>query len=376
MGLTPPYAFNYHRNKSDRAFHGLAFANFNAPHEAQAAVDTLNDFELEGRRLRVELKKRLPAEEEQRQRLARQSRRQLTQPSPIAPPVNVFGRTTPVPLEQQAQQLEASLESDILDPQLRPRIVFREAKTPTPEAGAFHFLVMADVELDMNDVETLGFYTHMQLFRNTPETQGATLQFPPTLTPQQRNIVHTLAAKLNLDHTSHGSGSERYILVSRRSSPRPELRPQVSSPEIPGYRPFPLEQELLPSTPTPRLRSVASMGNLRSQRSRDQVPPMPSLRYDIFSQGYEHFDPFAAPPRLAHRTSQESASSGSRFHPTRQPIGPPQDQSRGFTERPSREFNIRPIGSGAKPSGSSHGSGSRESRGGSDIMQELHIPHH
>ena len=27
LGLVPPYAFNYHRNKSDRAFHGLAFAN-------------------------------------------------------------------------------------------------------------------------------------------------------------------------------------------------------------------------------------------------------------------------------------------------------------------------------------------------------------
>ena len=78
LRLVPPYAFNYHRNKSDGTFHGLAFANFNAPYEAQAAVDALNNFKLEGRRLRVEVKKRLPMEEEERQRLARQSRRQLT----------------------------------------------------------------------------------------------------------------------------------------------------------------------------------------------------------------------------------------------------------------------------------------------------------
>ena len=65
LGLVPPYAFNYHRNKSDRAFHGLAFANFNTADEAQAAVDVLNNYELDRRRLRVELKKRLPAEEEQ-----------------------------------------------------------------------------------------------------------------------------------------------------------------------------------------------------------------------------------------------------------------------------------------------------------------------
>src|SRR5271169_7152924 len=69
LGLVPPYAFNYHRNKSDRAFHGLAFANFNTAHEAQAAVDVLNNYELDRRRLRVELKKKLPAEEE-RQKLA------------------------------------------------------------------------------------------------------------------------------------------------------------------------------------------------------------------------------------------------------------------------------------------------------------------
>src|SRR5436190_2908835 len=77
LSLVSPYAFNYHRNKSDRAFHGLAFANFNAAHDAHAAVDVLNNFELGGRRLRVELKKKLPAEEE-RQKLARQTRRQVT----------------------------------------------------------------------------------------------------------------------------------------------------------------------------------------------------------------------------------------------------------------------------------------------------------
>src|SRR5271170_5974068 len=90
MGLIPPYAFNYHRNKNDKSFHGLAFANFNSSTDAQAAVDVLNNYELDRRRLRVELKKRLPVEEEQRQRLARQSRRQLVQQ-----PSQVFGSSPP-----------------------------------------------------------------------------------------------------------------------------------------------------------------------------------------------------------------------------------------------------------------------------------------
>src|SRR5271156_5215373 len=79
LNLTPPYAFNYHRNRADGSFHGLAFANFTNPNEALDAVNVLNNFELERRRLRVELKKRLSPEEEQRQRLERQARRQTGQ---------------------------------------------------------------------------------------------------------------------------------------------------------------------------------------------------------------------------------------------------------------------------------------------------------
>jgi hypothetical protein len=66
LGLVPPYAFNYHRDKTSGSFHGLAFANFKAPHEAEAAVVALNNFRLDTRQLLVELKKRLPAEEAQR----------------------------------------------------------------------------------------------------------------------------------------------------------------------------------------------------------------------------------------------------------------------------------------------------------------------
>jgi RNA recognition motif-containing protein len=132
LGLTPPYAFNYHRNRSDRAFHGLAFANFNAPHEAQAAVDTLNNYELSGRRLRVELKKRLPAEEEQRQRLARQSRRQLT--SSTSGTIGIQ-EGSPGPSGGIPQELRYVGMGEMLDPQLRPKIVYREPSTPSPTAG-------------------------------------------------------------------------------------------------------------------------------------------------------------------------------------------------------------------------------------------------
>ena len=134
LGLVPPYAFNYHRNRSDRAFHGLAFANFNTADDAQAAVDVLNNYELDRRRLRVELKKRLPAEEEQRQRLARQSKRQLTQQT--TPPTG-FQQPSIMGQEVQSPQLVEAmpLVLDTLNPSLRPRIVYRGPPTPTPQTG-------------------------------------------------------------------------------------------------------------------------------------------------------------------------------------------------------------------------------------------------
>src|SRR5271154_4558673 len=111
----------------------------------------------------------------------------------------------------------------------------------------------------MNDQEILGFYTTIQLFRNNRETAGATLQFPPTLTPQQRRVVHALAEKFNLQHCSHGLGQERFVTVTRRQSPPPPPPPpppqqqqQLSSSPLLAYRPIPTTRastELLTQPP-------------------------------------------------------------------------------------------------------------------------------
>ena len=233
----------------------------------------------------------------------------------------------------------------------------------------------------MNDQDTLGFYTTIQLFRNNPEASGATLQFPPTLTPQQRRIVHSLAEKFNLLHCSHGLGQERFVTVTRRQTP-PQEQQRPPSP-LRQYRPIPTTRASTehltqpPLSPRHDLRASRSLTNLRAERP--PIPPFPAE----FSFPYSH-DLFAH--RLGHRSSQESAvSSGNRsmvfgsssfqqHQPTRQPHGPPQDTSRGFDSTRPSLTQIRPIGHGAKtPShGSlSHGSGSRESRGGSDSILDL-----
>lgn len=76
MSLPLPYAFNYHFDNG--VFRGLAFANFTTADETATVIDHMNHMELQGRKLRVEYKKMLPAmEREKIERDKRERRGQL-----------------------------------------------------------------------------------------------------------------------------------------------------------------------------------------------------------------------------------------------------------------------------------------------------------
>lgn len=85
LGLPLPYAFNYHFDNG--IFRGLAFANFTSADETATVIDVLNHYELQGRKLRVEYKKMLPAAERERiEREKRERRGQLEeQHRPMGP---------------------------------------------------------------------------------------------------------------------------------------------------------------------------------------------------------------------------------------------------------------------------------------------------
>jgi hypothetical protein len=105
--------------------------------------------------------------------------------------------------------------------------VFLTLCSPPALQTGISLLLCADQELDMNDSDTLGFYTAMQIFLNHSDAAKSTLQFPSTLTSQQRRIVRTIAVKLRLDHVSHGIGGNRFITVTLRStSPSPRRESQ------------------------------------------------------------------------------------------------------------------------------------------------------
>lgn len=86
MGLPQPYAFNYHFDNG--VFRGLAFANFSSAEETRQVIERMNQFDVHGRKLRVEYKKMLPEHERERiEREKRQKRGQLEEqhrPVPLA----------------------------------------------------------------------------------------------------------------------------------------------------------------------------------------------------------------------------------------------------------------------------------------------------
>ncbi|EON66591.1 hypothetical protein W97_05837 [Coniosporium apollinis CBS 100218] len=203
MRLPLPYAFNYHFDNG--VFRGLAFANFTTPEETAVVIDSMNHLELQGRKLRVEYKKMLPlAERERIEREKRERRGQLEeQHRPMAGS------------QLHAQPSMSSLSSHM------------PATSPSPVSAR-----NIKPELDLNDPQTLQFYSQLLLFRE--DHSRDVLAFPATLSPAQRRIVHTIAHQFNLLHMSRGSGDQRAVHIYRTEGALGNSSPPI--PQIPtGY---------------------------------------------------------------------------------------------------------------------------------------------
>ena len=211
MGLPLPYAFNYHFDNG--VFRGLAFANFTNPEETAAVIDAMNHLELNGRKLRVEYKKMLPAAERERiEREKRERRGQLEeQHRPMA------GNTL------QTQASASSLGSRVLN-----------AGSPSPVSGRNQRMGASfppstgepglGLDIDLNDPHALQFYSKLLLFKE--DTARELLVFPPTLTPPERRIVHTLSHHMGLGHMSKGEADRRAVHVYKE---RQRVSPTMQS---------------------------------------------------------------------------------------------------------------------------------------------------
>jgi R3H domain len=90
---------------------------------------------------------------------------------------------------------------------------------PTAESNA------GKNELDMNDPQTLEIYSRVLLFKD--DSMRDELAFARSLSAIQRRIVHLVAQKLELDHSSVGQGEDRHVVVTKEG--RRDL-PKVGRP--------------------------------------------------------------------------------------------------------------------------------------------------
>jgi hypothetical protein len=233
MRLPLPYAFNYHFDNG--VFRGLAFANFTTAEETGTVINSMNHFELNGRKLRVEYKKMLPlAERERIEREKRERRGQLEEQH----------RPLGGQLHSQASFGSLTSHSHSHIPAASPSPVsgMRPSKIGMQPPATHHSPSLIGPDLDMNDPQVLQFWSQMLLFKESSDRDSMT--FPSTLTPPQRRIVHTLAHHQGLAHVSKGNGDQRQVHVFKvhdnqgLSPPMPSMAPMPANhtTEQPGRR--------------------------------------------------------------------------------------------------------------------------------------------
>ncbi|KAK9451285.1 uncharacterized protein V1518DRAFT_368944 [Limtongia smithiae] len=216
LGLTLPYAFNYHFDQG--VFRGLAFANFATPEDTANVIQTLNGHDIAGRKLRVEYKKMLPAAD--RERIEREKRGKRGQ------------------LEEQHRSSYSQLPK--LTPMSLQSLAPSNNNVGASAAAAAPGTRASD--LDLNNPETLTFYSEILLFKDDHSRDE--LVFSSDLTPMQRRSVHLLAQAMGLVHSSRGEGETREVVVTRRpahgmamplySSPSRQIFGDVTSAEFSG----------------------------------------------------------------------------------------------------------------------------------------------
>lgn len=229
LRLPLPYAFNYHFDNG--VFRGLAFANFTTAEETAAVIESMNHFELNGRKLRVEYKKMLPlAERERIEREKRERRGQLEEQH----------RPLGGQLHQQPSFSSLASHSHIPAASPSPVSAMRQQKmTMSMNGGGSERVPTGPVDVDLNDPQILQFYSQLLLFKEAPDRDSMT--FPPSLAPPQRRIIHTLAHQLDLAHVSKGSGDTRQVHIFKvhnnqgLSPPMPQM-PTSHPTEQPGRR--------------------------------------------------------------------------------------------------------------------------------------------
>jgi hypothetical protein len=260
LDIPKPYAFNYHFDNG--IFRGLAFANYRTAEEADMVFQSVNGFEVSGRKLRVEYKKVMPAAEQEKryqekaaaaalaaqealqrremeimeaqlleQQQQQQLERQERQRELMELQSREFDRTrnrASATLLERRDSGRGLLDRDestcrlYLSPLTRfcgycLSVRSKKQKLTLLFTTHYTFKTANLTQLDLNDGETLAFYDRLLMFRG--DITKDDMIFPENLSARQRRILHLIADKLSLHHYTEGDGNVRRLIILKTAPP-------------------------------------------------------------------------------------------------------------------------------------------------------------
>ncbi|KAI5969567.1 PIN4 [Candida margitis] len=292
LNLPLPYAFNYHFDNG--VFRGLAFANFTSTDETSLVVNQLNGREIGGRKLRVEYKKMLPAQERERiEREKREKRGQLEEQHRSTSNASLAS------LLSQASTTAATKNLSVAGTSTSQERIFLNLP--------FGCSSFSPPELNFNDPEILELYTQLVLYRDDASKTVFELAISPlNLNIAQRKIISYVCNYLNLlelfdngmiiirrkpGHISIAPGQTRQQPL--HSASMMNLNQLANPPEL-------LRSHSQSAIPMPRLRQQASTPT--QQQPQIVYQQRPYTQHGYYQQSQQ-------PPQLAQSLSAGSSAA-------------------------------------------------------------------
>ncbi|KAF9555275.1 hypothetical protein EC968_009019, partial [Mortierella alpina] len=232
LDIPKPYAFNYHFDNG--IFRGLAFANYRTAEEADLVFQSVNGFEVSGRKLRVEYKKVMPAAEQEKRDQEKAAAAALAAQEQLQRREMDIMEAQLLEQQQQQQFERQERQRELIELQNREfdRTRNRASAVLLERRDSGRSLLDRDDssaslnQLDLNDGETLAFYDRLLMFRGDATKDD--MVFPENLSARQRRILHLIADKLSLYHYTEGEGNLRRLIIMKTPPPNAVLESSAS----------------------------------------------------------------------------------------------------------------------------------------------------
>ncbi|KAJ1656472.1 Peptidyl-prolyl cis-trans isomerase pin4 [Dispira simplex] len=260
LDIPIPYALNYHYEGG--VFRGLAFANFRTPEETMLVMATLNGFDLAGRKLKVEYKRMLPADQEAAKQEARLARRNSTATG--APPANLTGGMNSA--RNASEVSNGSAESSPNPGQAAESVNGSETGGIVSSPG---------VSINLDNPQVRETYDQIAAFRHDKTRRTLDITLPDTMDSSMFPVVRAIA--------------ERFGLQTQKL---PKSQPVPDSPSTPGKNASDGDEsgqektgnQPSPTSPSSSPRTPSSPAVLRLAKPADTARPEPNrVRHNRYS---------------------------------------------------------------------------------------------